>query len=72
MPTIEVKVKRNEHVEKSLKRLKRLMDTEGILRELKERQYFVKPGDKRRKKSARARSRAKKEAKEQASTRTGL
>jgi len=61
---IEMKLKRNEHIDKALKRLKRLVDREGVLREIKERQYFEKPGDKKRKKKIRAKTRARKEARE--------
>ena len=54
----------NENIDKVLRQLKRSMDKEGIMRELKERQYYEKPSDKKRKKSARARSRVKKEQRE--------
>ena len=64
MPEMKVTLKKHESIEKALKRLKRVMDGAGVLRELKERRYFVKPGDQRRKKSERARARAKKEARE--------
>ena len=62
---MEVKLKRNEPVDRALKRLKRLMDREGILRELKERRYYEKPSEKKRKKSARARTRKRKEEREE-------
>jgi len=60
--SIEVTLRKNEHIDKALKKLKRVMASEGILREMKERQYFVKPGDKKRKKQAQARQRAAKDA----------
>jgi len=56
--TCEVKLRRGEPVEKGLRRLKKLLDREGILKDMRERKHFEKPGDKRRKKQARARSRA--------------
>ncbi len=56
--TCEVKLRRGEPVEKGLRRLKRLLDHEGILKELRGRKHYEKPGDKRRKKQARARTRA--------------
>jgi small subunit ribosomal protein S21 len=56
--TCEVKLRRGEPVEKGLRRLKKLLDREGILKDMRERRRFEKPGDKRRKKQARARSRA--------------
>lgn len=38
-----VKLKDNEHLEAALKRFKRQVDKEGILREYKEKQYYTKP-----------------------------
>ncbi len=61
--SIVIQVKRNEHIDKALRKLKREVANEGILRGVKERQYFVKPSDKKRKKSAQARSRVAKEIK---------
>ncbi len=54
---IHVKVKRGEPVEKALKRLKKIMDKEGMMKKLRANRYFEKPSEKRRKKAARARSR---------------
>jgi len=61
---IEVRIKRNEPIDKALRRLKRLMDHEGVLQEVKERRYYEKPSEKKRKKSARARTRKIKEDRE--------
>ncbi len=55
---MQVKVKRGEPVEKALKRLKKVMDKEGTMKQLRANRYFEKPSEKKRKKSARARSRA--------------
>ena len=55
---IQVKVKRGETVEKALKRLKKILDKEGMMKQLRANRYFEKPSEKKRKKSARARSRA--------------
>ena len=55
---IQVKVKRGEAVERALKRLKKIMDKEGMMKQLRANRYFEKPSEKRRKKSARARARA--------------
>lgn len=38
-----VKVDDNEPLEKSIKRFKRMVEKEGIIREWKKRQYFEKP-----------------------------
>lgn len=54
---IQVKLKRGETVEKALKRLKKIMDKEGMMKQLRAGRYFEKPSEKRRKKSARARAR---------------
>ena len=61
--SVSVKVRREEHgLDKALRKLKRIMDDAGVLKELKDRRYFEKPSVKRRKKKARALSRARKEA----------
>ncbi|MDA0989890.1 MAG: 30S ribosomal protein S21 [Verrucomicrobia bacterium] len=54
---IQVKLKRGETVEKALKRLKKIMDKEGMMKQLRSNRYFEKPSEKKRKKSARARAR---------------
>jgi small subunit ribosomal protein S21 len=54
---IQVKLKRGEAVERALKRLKKIMDKEGMMKQLRANRYFEKPSEKRRKKSARARAR---------------
>jgi len=38
-----VKVEDNEPLEKSIKRFKRMVEKEGIIREWKKREYFEKP-----------------------------
>jgi len=55
---IQVKVKRGEAIERALKRLKKMMDKEGMMKQLRANRYFEKPSEKRRRKSARARARA--------------
>ena len=54
---IEVKLKKGEAVERALRRLKKVMDKEGMMKQLRANRYFEKPSEKRRRKSARARSR---------------
>jgi small subunit ribosomal protein S21 len=53
---VEVKLKRGESVEKALRRLKKKMDKEGTMKDMRSHQYFEKPCEKRRRKSARART----------------
>ena len=55
---LQVKVKRGEPIDKALKRLKKLIDKEGMLRDVRGHRYFEKPSEKRRRKAARARVRA--------------
>lgn len=55
---IHIKMKKGEQVERALKRLKKIMDKEGLMKQLRNGRYFEKPCEKRRKKSSRARIRA--------------
>lgn len=52
---VEVKLKKGENVDKALRRLKKKMDKEGTMKEIRNHRYFEKPSERRRKKSARAR-----------------
>ena len=54
---IQLKLKKNESVERALNRLKKILDKEGIIKTLRDQRYFEKPCVKARKKSARARIR---------------
>ncbi|MBN2301964.1 MAG: 30S ribosomal protein S21 [Lentisphaerae bacterium] len=54
---IQVRLKKGEAVERALKRLKKIMDKEGMMKQLRANRYFEKPSEKKRKKSARARAR---------------
>lgn len=56
---VEIKLKRGESVEKALRRLKKKMDKEGTMKEIRGHRYFEKPSEKRRKKAARARMNSK-------------
>ena len=46
--TVEVKVKRGQNVEKSLRRLKKMMDKEGILQSVRDRRYYKKPSERKK------------------------
>ena len=59
---IEIRLKRGEFVDKALKKLKRAMLDEGIIKELKDRQYYMKPSEKKRRKTYAARRRSKMES----------
>jgi small subunit ribosomal protein S21 len=54
---IQIRLKKGEPVERALKRLKKIMDKEGLMKQLRSSRYFEKPSERKRKKSARARSR---------------
>jgi len=62
--TCEVKLRRGEPVEKGLRRLKKLLDREGIIKDMRACRHYEKPGDKRRLKQARARTRAARDRRE--------
>ena len=54
---IVLKLKKGESVERGLKRLKKVLDKEGVVKKLRDDRYFEKPCVKVRKKSQRARIR---------------
>jgi small subunit ribosomal protein S21 len=63
-----VRVDENEPLEKSIKRFKRMVEKEGIIRENKRREYFEKPSTLlNRKKKALARKQMKKARKQYSS-----
>ena len=51
-------------MEKGLRRLKKLLDREGIIKDMRARRHYEKPGDKKRLKQARARTRAARDRRE--------
>ena len=56
---------RNNNVEKALRVLKKKIKKSGLLQEIKERQYYQKPSEKKRKAKAAGKARwLKKQAKE--------
>ncbi len=62
-----VRIDENEPLEKALKRFKRMVEKEGIIREWKKREYFEKPSTiKNRKRKALERKQQKKLRKIQA------
>lgn len=54
---IQIRLKKGESVERALKRLKKIMDKEGLMKQLRNNRYYEKPCEKARRKSARARVR---------------
>ena len=53
MPGLKVWVQHND-VDRALRKLKKKVANAGIVRELKEREYYEKPSERRRKEKARA------------------
>ena len=56
----EIRVQPGEPIDNALRRFKRAVQSEDIIREVKRHSYFLKPGEKRRVKQALARKRARK------------
>jgi len=56
----EVRVQENESIESALRRFKRKVQQEDIIKDIKKHSYYLKPGDKRRTKQALARKRSRK------------
>ena len=50
-------VDENESFEKALKKFKRLVEKEGILTEVRRRQFYEKPSEKRKRRERQARKR---------------
>ncbi len=48
---VEVKIRKGEPMERALRRLKKKLDREGVIRDVRAKRYFEKPSEvKRRKK----------------------
>ena len=56
----EVKIQEGESVESALRRFKRKVQQEDIIKDIKKHSFYLKPGDKRRAKQALARKRTRK------------
>jgi small subunit ribosomal protein S21 len=55
---IQIRLKKGETIDRAIKRLKKIMDKEGVLKLIRANRYFEKPSEKKRRKSARARIRS--------------
>jgi small subunit ribosomal protein S21 len=51
----EIKLKRGESVDRALRRLKKKIDREGTLRQVRTHRHFEKPSERRRRKEKAAR-----------------
>ena len=56
----EIKITDNESIESALRRFKRKVQQEDIIKEIKKHSFYLKPGEKRRTKEALARKRNRK------------
>ena len=56
----EVRVQDSESIESALRRFKRKVQQEDIIKDIKKHSFYLKPGDKRRTKQALARKRSRK------------
>ncbi|MGH9447794.1 MAG: 30S ribosomal protein S21 [Terriglobia bacterium] len=56
----EVRLQEGESLENALRRFKRKVQQEDIIKEIKKHSYYLKPGERRRVKEALARKRARK------------
>jgi small subunit ribosomal protein S21 len=60
MNLAEIRLQEGESLENALRRFKRKVQSEDIIKEVKRHSYYLKPGEKRRVKEALARKRARK------------
>jgi small subunit ribosomal protein S21 len=51
----EIRLKKGEPIDKALRRLKKKLDKEGTLKEIRNRRYYEKPSEVRRRMAKRAR-----------------
>ena len=56
----EIKMQEGESIENALRRFKRKVQQEDIIKDIKKHSFYLKPGDKRRAKQALARKRSRK------------
>jgi small subunit ribosomal protein S21 len=67
----EIRLQDGESIENALRRFKRKVLSEDIIREVKRHSYFLKPGERRRVKQALARKRARKKIRKEDSSAKG-
>src|SRR5437868_15438376 len=61
----EVRLQEGEPLENALRRFKRKVQQEDIIKEVKRHSYYLKPGEKKRVKEALARKRSRKKARKE-------
>jgi small subunit ribosomal protein S21 len=60
MRLAEIRLQEGESLENALRRFKRKVQTEDIIKEVKRHSYYLKPGERKRVKQALAQKRARK------------
>ena len=48
--SIEIRIRKSEPVERALRRLKKKLDREGVIRDVRAKRYYEKPSEVRRRK----------------------
>ena len=61
----EIRVQEGESLENALRRFKRKVQQEDIIKEVKRHSFYLKPGEKKRTKEALARKRSRKKARKE-------
>ena len=61
----EIRLQEGESLENALRRFKRKVQTEDIIKEVKRHSFYLKPGEKKRVKQALARKRSRKKARKE-------
>jgi small subunit ribosomal protein S21 len=61
----EVRMQEGESLDNALRRFKRKVQQEDVIKEVKRHSYYLKPGEKRRAKEALARKRSRKKARKE-------
>lgn len=49
--SVEVKIRKGEPMERALRRLKKKLDREGVIRDVRSKRYYEKPSEVRRRKN---------------------
>jgi small subunit ribosomal protein S21 len=65
VPLAEVRLQEGESLENALRRFKRKVQQEDIIKEVKRHSFYLKPGEKKRVKEALARKRSRKKARKE-------
>lgn len=55
MPEVEVKTRKGENIDRALRRLKKKLDKEGTLKEIRNRRHYEKPSEEKRRRNSRSR-----------------